>query len=266
MLTFYSPRIPVLLGMLAIILPASVQAQQEPPQTNIPPGLVVISGAVPDEATKANLLARLQEVYGTGKVVDQISVGGVDAPPNWGSLVPKLVNQNLKSIAKGQIIVEGTAVSLRGEVGSEVLRQSIAGDVAGALTPGYVVKNGLRVTAASQEAIDKILADRVIEFEPGSALLTDTGKLILDEMIEVLKKLDAKKFEVIGHTDNVGAPDRNLALSRSRAESVKTYLVANGIRPELISTSGMGADQPLVSNNTQDGRRRNRRIEFRASQ
>ena len=123
----------------------------------------------------------------------------------------------------------------------------------------------MRVTAASQAVLDQALANRVIEFEQGSALLTESGKAILDEMAEALKKINTKKVEVIGHTDNVGAPARNIALSRSRADSVKTYLVAKGIASELIGTSGMGADQPVVPNITDEGRRRNRRIEFRLS-
>ncbi len=235
-------------------------------QNAVPPGHVVISGAVPDEATKATVLARLQEIYGTGQIVDQISVGGVVAPPNWSSHIPKLMTQQLKSISKGQLVVDGTTVSLRGEVSSEELRKAIASDIATALNPTYVVKNGLRVTAASQAVLDQALANRVVEFEHGSALLTESGKLILSEMAEALKKLDVKKFEVIGHTDNVGAPASNIALSRFRADSVKTYLVAKGIQSELIGTSGMGSDQPIVPNTTENGRKRNRRIEFRVSQ
>lgn len=242
-----------------LLLPCRVQSA--PPE--IPPGSVVVSGAVPDEATKANLLAKLQELYGSGKVVDQISVGGVSAPPNWANHVAGLITPRLKSISKGQLAVEGTAVALRGEVASETLRQSIAGDIAGALDPAYVVKNGLRVSAATQAELDRTLGSRVIEFEPGSALLADSGKAILDEMAEALKRSRPQKVEVIGHTDNVGDAARNLALSRARADSVKTYLVTRGIAPESIGTSGMGADQPLASNATEDGRRRNRRIEFR---
>ncbi len=243
---------------------ALIHAQPAPsgPQ----PGSIVISGAVPDEATKAALLGRLQELYGAGKVVDQISVGGVVAPPNWEVHIPRLMTQNLKSISKGQLVVEGTSVELRGEVGSEAVRQAIANNIAGALTPTYVVRNGLRVSAATQSALDRVLGTRVIEFEAGSALIADSGKAILDEIADVLKKTSPEKVEVIGHTDNVGQGAHNLALSRARADSVKTYLVAKGIAPGSIATSGMGANQPVVPNTTEEGRRRNRRIEFRVSQ
>jgi OOP family OmpA-OmpF porin len=254
----------VLLALLSTAATAAEDPASSPQPT--PPGRVVISGAVPDEATKAALLGKLQQLYGTGQVVDQITVGGVVAPPNWSTHVGKLMNANLKSISKGQILVEGTNIAMRGEVKNEAIRQAIASDFANALNTTYVIKNGLRVTAASQAVLDQALADRIIEFESGSALLTESGKAILDEMAEAVKKVSLKKLEVIGHTDNLGAPARNLALSRSRADSVKTYLVMKGIPSQLIGTSGMGADQPIVANTTDEGRKRNRRIEFRVSQ
>lgn len=235
-------------------------------QPNIPVGRVVISGTVPDEATKAALLTKLQELYGTGQIVDQMNVGGVIAPPNWTASIPKLINQNLKSISKGQVAIDGTTVSMRGEVASEAVRQAIASDFAGTLNSNYTVKNGLRVTANSQAMLDQTLANRVIEFENGSALLTPSGKRVLDEMSEALKKANPKKIDIIGHTDDKGAHARNMALSNARADSVKIYLVAKGLPAEMISTTGMGPDQPIMSNLTSEGRRRNRRIEFRVSQ
>lgn len=255
--------LPVILALCHAYAPA--QQAVAPGQTEVA-ARVVISGAVPDEATKAALLARMQDLYGASRIEDRVSVGGVIAPPNWSAHVAKLMTQELKSISKGQLTVEGTTVSLRGEVGNEAIRQEIASNVAGALNPTYVVKNGLRVAAVSQAVLDQALANRIVEFEAGSALLTEPGKKILDEMAEALKKLDGKKVEVIGHTDNSGVPARNLALSRARADAVKTYLVAKGIPSETIGTSGMGADQPIMPNATDEGRKRNRRIEFRLGQ
>lgn len=266
MSSFTFSRLVLSMTLLAATWQAAAQDGISPAQATTVPGRIVISGAVPDEATKAALLARLAEVYGTAAIDDRVTVGGVIAPPNWSTHIPKLMTQQLKSISKGQLVIEGTNVSLRGEVGSEAARQEIASNFAGALNPTYVIKNGLRVTAASQTMLDQTLANRAIEFEAGSALLAESGKLILDEMAQTLKKVSARKFEVIGHTDNSGSPARNLALSRTRADSVRTYLVAKGIPSELIATSGMGADQPIVSNDTEEGRKRNRRIEFRVSQ
>lgn len=244
----------------------SASAATSPLPDNASAGKVVISGTVPDEATKSVLIGKLQEVYGAGHIIDQLSVGGVTAPANWVSHVPKLITSNLKTISKGQLVIDGTTIAMRGEVGNDLIRQSIANEFASALNPTYTIKNGLRITASSQTILDQTLANRVIEFENGSALLTDSGKRILDEMTQAMNKASVRKIEIIGHTDDKGARPRNIALSLSRAESVKVYMVASGIAPQVIMTIGMGADQPAVSNDTEGGRKRNRRIEFRVSQ
>jgi len=227
---------------------------------------VIVTGTVADEASKAGLLGRLREVYGSARVIDQLSVGAVAAPANWDAYVQKLLGPNLKLISGGQLKVDGNAVSVRGDVGSEAQRQQIAGEFAASLNPTYTVNNALRVTVSEQKALDDTLANRIIEFESGKATLTDSGKLILDQMSVVLLRLKDKKVEVIGHTDNAGSRASNLPLSQSRAEAVRTYLGSKGIRPELVAVSGEGPDRPVADNRTPEGRARNRRIEFKVLQ
>lgn len=261
MLTSRHPQ--TLLSLLSFLFMLSSCAYA---QSSLADTRVVISGAVPDETTKAALLGKIREVYGADQVVDQLAVGGVTAPPNWGTYIAKMISPQIKSISKGQLAVEGTNVSIRGEVANDAVRKTIANNFANALNSTYVVKNGLRIGAASQSILDQALANRIVEFENGSALLTNSGKLILDEMVEAIKKANPKRLAIVGHTDNIGSPTRNLALSRSRADSVKTYLIAKGVPADLITTSGLGADQPIASNSEEAGRKRNRRIEFRVSQ
>ncbi|MBN3809486.1 OmpA family protein [Paraburkholderia sp. Ac-20347] len=228
------------------------------------PGQVVVGGKVPDEATHAAVLQRLRDTYGAGNVVDQIEVGDVATPPNWSSNVQKLIGAQLKQIHKGQLKIDGTQIDVRGEVGNEAQRQQIASDMANALNPTYTIRNGLRVSASEQGLLDQTLANRTIEFETGSATLAPEGRAILDQMAAVLAKMNTRTVEIIGHTDNSGNRASNIALSQARADAVKGYLVAKGISPQQLTTNGVGPDQPVASNDTTDGRARNRRIEFRA--
>lgn len=232
----------------------------------IQPGQVVIAGTVPDEASKASVLAKLREVYGANVVVDQIAIGSVSMPANWNSYVDKLITPELKQISRGQIKIDGNAVSLKGEVANEAMRQKIASNVATSLNPTYTVSNGLRVSAADQSVLDTTLANRTIEFESGKATLTPAGRAILDEMAAAMLKLKDRKVDLIGHTDNQGLRASNQNLSQSRAEAVKAYLTDHGIKPELMTASGQGPDRPLAGNDTPEGRARNRRIEFRLAQ
>lgn len=230
------------------------------------PGQIVVTGAVPDEASKAALLANVRALYGAERVVDQISIAQVSLPPNWNSYVQKLIAPNLKLISKGELKIDGTNVTVRGEVANEAQRQQIASDIATSLNPSYIVNNGLRVSAAEQNLLDDTLARRIIEFDSGKATLTASGQSILDEMAAALQKVRGKKVEVIGHTDNVGQRESNLALSQSRAEAVRTYLAGKGVSQDMVMVSGQGPDRPVAENSTAEGRARNRRIEFRVAQ
>lgn len=230
------------------------------------PNQVVVAGTVPDEATRVQVLSRLRELYGAERVVDQLTLGPVVAPPQWSQHLQKVLSPSLKQVTRGQLSVQGNTIDLKGEVASEAARQQVASDMAASLNPTYTVRNGLRVAAQEQSLVDQTLGNRIIEFEAGSAVLRPTGTGILDEMALALGRLKGKKVEVIGHTDAQGGRVANVALSLARAQAVKSYLVAKGLAADGINTTGLGPDRPVASNATDEGRARNRRIEFRVEQ
>lgn len=248
----------------ALLCLALAPASAQPIATT--PNQVVVAGTVPDEATRNAILAKVREVYGVERVVDQLGVGPVVAPPNWSGYVQKLVSPQLKQVSRGQLNINGNNIELKGEVANESQRQQLAADMATSLNPTYAVRNALRVAAQEQTVVDATLANRIIEFEPGSSVLRPVGRNILDEMAATLLKLGNRPVEVIGHTDSQGARDTNVVLSLARADAVRSYLANKGIAPSLISTSGSGPDRPVASNDTPEGRARNRRIEFRLGQ
>jgi OOP family OmpA-OmpF porin len=257
---------PCLLLAIASAAFTASNAQASPPSTSSQPGPVLVSGTVPDEATRAGVLERLRQLYGADRVIDQIAVGDVAAPANWSAYVQKLLTPSLKQISRGQVTIDGSAVALRGEVGSESLRLKVASDIAAGLNPTYTVSNGLHVAAAEQNVLDNTLANRTVEFDSGQATLTPLGRGILDEMAAAMQKLGARRIEIIGHTDNQGPRAGNQELSQARAEAVRSYLSTKGIDGGLLAVSGQGPDRPVASNDSAAGRARNRRIEFRIAQ
>lgn len=93
---------------------------------------------------------------------------------------------------------------------------------------------------------------------------------LLPESYNELNKLDhlmnthpAIRIKLDGHTDNIGSYDFNLRLSLKRVESVAGYLIKNGINPDRIELAGYSYAYPLVSNDTEEGRKKNRRVEFK---
>lgn len=242
------------IALISCLACASAAAQVAP---------VVVAGTVPDEASKAAILQRVRALYGAARVVDQVAVGNVVAPPNWSAHMQKLLAGPLKQVSQGQLTVEGNRVGIRGEVANEALRQQVASDMADSLNPTYTISNGLRVNAPAQTVLDSALARRIIEFESGQAVLRPSGLQILDEMAAAIGRIGGRKVEVIGHSDNTGAREANLALSLARAGAVRSYLAAKGIAPASIAVAGAGPDQPVADNASAEGRARNRRIEFR---
>lgn len=261
----FTQRAPAALFTLA--LAATAAAQNTAPAPAAPqPGQVLAAGTVPDEATKASVLAKLRELYGPERVVDQIAIGPVVMPANWNGYVQKLITPDLRQISRGQLTIDGNNVSLRGEVANEALRQRIASNVATNLNPTYTVNNGLRIAAGEQALLDNTLANRTVEFDSGKASLTPDGRAILDEMVAAMLKLKGRRIEIIGHTDSAGLRTSNVSLSQARAATVKAYLAAHGIAEDNLTASGQGPDRPIASNDTVEGRARNRRIEFRLVQ
>ncbi len=102
-----------------------------------------------------------------------------------------------------------------------------------------------------------------INFLVGSATLTAESERILQKALRALVTNPALDVEIIGHTDNTGGVETNRQISFRRAEAVRAWLVRQGISPKRLTVSGKGADVPVASNATPEGRARNRRIEFR---
>jgi len=232
--------------------------------TELPaPGKVIVSGTVPDEATRQSVLQRAREVFGIDRVVDQLGVGNLVAPPNWNSYLQRIISPELKQVSRGQISVSGNVIDIQGEVANESVRQQVVSDLSTKLNTTYTVRNGLQVGAAGQDQVDLTLANRTIEFESGNAVLTPAGRQVLDLLAPVLRNLTGRRFEVTGHTDAQGSRPQNISLSAARADAVKAYLTTKGIGAETFSTSGVGPDRPIATNDTPEGRARNRRIELR---
>jgi outer membrane protein OmpA-like peptidoglycan-associated protein len=110
---------------------------------------------------------------------------------------------------------------------------------------------------------DRIRVLGPVRFESGKALLLPDSEPVLAAVADVLAKHPAvADVEVQGHTDARGGPVANRALSEKRAREVVRFLVAHGIAPERLRAKGFGADVPIDTNDTEDGRSTNRRVEF----
>ena len=105
-----------------------------------------------------------------------------------------------------------------------------------------------------------------LNFQSGSTELTSDSVNTVNNLASVLKAYPNAQIQLSGHTDNTGAPDANRSLSQSRADAVKAMLVNSGVGGDRISTTGYGQDRPIASNESEQGKAQNRRIELTVTQ
>ena len=170
-------------------------------------------------------LAKQQSYYGS-------SIRGKDSDPNKGRLLEYEIRQNRDAL---NTAVESAVKAATGMSGN-----------AGAPTTDL---NLIRLD--------------YVQFETGSNALTSDSKYQLDDLAEILQKYPQMKIELGGHTDNVGDPAVNKTLSQQRADIVKTYLTGKGIAAARLTAVGYGSTKPADTNDTDAGRQKNRRTEFR---
>jgi outer membrane protein OmpA-like peptidoglycan-associated protein len=101
-----------------------------------------------------------------------------------------------------------------------------------------------------------------LNFDSSTAQLTPESGATVAEVAKIMMCYPNMTVELDGHTDNTGDPQSNQTLSVDRANTVKQMLAQNGIDSGRIATNGFGQDRPIASNDTEDGRARNRRTEL----
>ncbi|MDM1506233.1 OmpA family protein [Myroides odoratimimus] len=128
---------------------------------------------------------------------------------------------------------------------------------------------------ALQQTIAKITADEIVKdltekgksilyinFDIDKSTLTQDGEKTVDEIAIALKKDPSLKISIEGHTDNTGDASHNKKLSTDRANAVMNALIKQGIAKENLSAKGLGADNPLVANDSDSNKAKNRRVEL----
>ncbi len=118
------------------------------------------------------------------------------------------------------------------------------------------------LTLTIRYSLPKTYTLKNVNFESGSAVLTKSSYASLNNLAELLILKKSLKAELAGYTDNVGADDANLRLSQRRAEAVRTYLIKHGADSTRLFAKGYGEQNPVATNDTPAGRRKNRRTEI----
>ena len=240
-------------------------------------GALTVSGTLSSETLLDQVVGRLEDVFPEGVDASELVVkeGIADEDP-WLAAVLEVIYTVGRDAPDGQILVNGDAgvVTVSAELPTRQQRAELrqTTEEVLALSPldfvsGFTVEDApppppVVEVEELQEELDVLIEGKVVEFNLNSDRLTERGERLLDEILEALRIWPEVPVEIAGHADSQGPDDLNLDLSQRRAESVLAYLVDHGENPERFQVIGYGETRPVADNATEEGRARNRRIEF----
>lgn len=237
-------------------------------------GTVTLDGTVPDQASLDKILAAATAAFGAGKFINNMKIAPAGSTFAWGADWLKRILGYLPFLgrfgSRGDITFNGQSVTISGEVPTADVKTRLLGDLRAIFGDNYTITDNITVvesllseSEAKAQANLKELLMKGIEFDTASDQIKPAGASVLDEAAKALTANADANIEISGHTDDRGAAKSNLALSQRRADSVKKYLTAKGIPAARMTPKGYGPTQPVADNATDEGRARNRRIEFR---
>lgn len=243
--------------------PYIFQANKDPVTVTL-----TMSGYVPDNNVHGTIAAAAARKFLGEKVVDNLKAS-MGAPSRFlNAVVPAL--GALSRLSTGTLVVTDREVKISGDALYEAAVPQIRASLAKDSPEGWQIKTELSVKPAAapvdpgvcQQLFSELLAKGKIRFEPGRASIDPDSAGLLDRLIEIAMRCPTANIDIAGHTDADGEDAFNQALSEKRAQAVTDYLVKAGLPAGRFTALGYGSSQPVASNDTDEGKAQNRRIEF----
>jgi len=198
----------------------------------------------------STVLTGCETVKNTSNQQRGVAIGAVG-----GAVLGGILGNNIGKGGKGALgavlggVIGGVA---GGVIGTKMDKQ--AREIETALPGAQVERVG--------EGIRLVLGENAVRFDTNKSTLTATANANLDKLVPVFNQYPDTNIQIYGYTDSTGTPEYNLTLSEQRAASVKSYLIGKGLAATRFVTSGLGIADPIATNETPDGRSKNRRVEF----
>lgn len=182
---------------------------------------------------------------------------------------------SLNKTEKGAAVGAGTGAVVGGVIGKAVgstakgvIVGAVVGGTAGAVIGRQMDKQAAELDEELKDAdVQRVGEGIVVTFDSGllfdfdSATLRPEAEKNLADLAASLSKYDNTELLIVGHTDDIGAESYNDRLSVRRAESAASYIYSKGIAPGRVTTMGKGESDPIATNDTDEGRQLNRRVE-----
>jgi|GEM_PF-3035567 len=160
-----------------------------------------------------------------------------------------------------EIVAEPPVLDVTEEIQPEVVIEEQVEEVIFEPAPAPVVEPEPAVEPETEAQLLRRAMENV-QFITGSAVLTEPSRAVLDDIVALMKSRPNTGLRIVGHTDSMGADDDNVKLSFARAEACRDYLLARGLEVDRVNAAGFGERRPIATNDTAEGQRQNRRVEF----
>jgi OOP family OmpA-OmpF porin len=236
-------------------------------------GRVTLAGLVPTGTSGKVIGTYAAAKFGAAALDSALMPGPPAAPEDWERAVLVALD-GLAGAAEGTVELAAGKLALEAVTGDPAAAAALHRSLAAAVPEGYETRTRLTVDLPGAvlavplngprcaAVLAGVQAARPIAFAPGSAVITNESQGSMDAIAATLERCPEAGFEIGGHTDSQGSEGLNMRLSKARAEAVLDALLVRGVRLDRLAAQGYGEGQPLVSNETAEGRARNRRIEF----
>ena len=229
---------------------------------------LTLTGYVPDNKVHAAIATVAGRKFFSQKIVDNLKAS-IGAPSAFLSAVVPALGA-LSRLSTGTLVVTDREVKISGDALYEAAMAQIRAGLAKDFPQGWQLKAELSVKPAAapvdptvcQQLLSELLEKGQIRFEPGRAAIDPDSAGLLDRLVETTLRCPTSKIEIAGHTDADGEDAFNQALSEKRAQAVADYLVKAGLSADRFTAIGYGSSQPVATNDTDEGKAQNRRIDF----
>jgi OOP family OmpA-OmpF porin len=201
-------------------------------------------------------------------VVDNLKAS-IGAPKGFSDAVVRALGA-LSRLSTGSLVVSDREVKLSGDALYDGAANQIRTRLPKELPEGWTAKAEVSVKPAAapvdasvcQRLFTEVLSKGTIQFDTGSATINADSAGLLDRLAEIALRCPTASIEVNGHTDGDGDDAANQALSEKRAQAVVDFMVKAGLPADRFKATGFGSSQPVADNSTDEGKAKNRRIDF----
>jgi OOP family OmpA-OmpF porin len=229
---------------------------------------LTLTGYVPDNNVHAAVVAAAGRKFFSEKVVDNLKAS-IGAPTGFANAVVPALGA-LSRLSTGTLVVSDREVKLSGDALYDAAANQIRAGLGKDFPQAWQFKADISVKPAAapvdatvcQQLFAELLGKGRILFESGRADIVPDSAGLLDRLVETALRCPSANIEISGHTDADGEEGFNQALSEKRAQAVTDYLVKAGLPADRFTPMGYGSTQPVATNDTDEGKAQNRRIDF----